>query len=341
MPTRALAVLDWDQVRVFLAVARAGQLAGAAARLGLDVSTVSRRLDRLESELGLHLFDRTRDGTVATAAAEAMLPAAEDMERGLAQFAAAVDAVETVAEGVVRLTALPGVADAFVAPLLARFRELHPRVVVELDASIGYADLTRREADLALRSTRPRSGDLVAVRVISTRSIPLTSPEYAAELGTLANWADARWLTWGQDLMHIPTGLWFAEHVPELVPVLRTNHFASQLAAAAAGLGVVLASEPFRHVHRLVPVSIARSLKPAWDALPVEDLWLVGHRALRTVPRVAALWDFLAEQLAHPERVGALVRRTSVAPTARGAGRAAGSGPRRPGRGPAASRPRP
>src|SRR5438046_6876406 len=82
-----LAALDWDQVRVFLAVARAGQLAGAAARLGLDVSTVTRRLDRLETELAVHLFDRTRDGTVATAAAEAMLPAAEDMERGLAQFA--------------------------------------------------------------------------------------------------------------------------------------------------------------------------------------------------------------------------------------------------------------
>src|SRR5262245_13615276 len=131
-----LAALDWDQVRVFLAVARAGQLAGAAARLGLDVSTVSRRLDRLEADLGVHLFERTREGTVATAAAEAMLRAAEDMERGLAQFAAAVDAIETTAEGVVRLTVPPGVADAFVAPLLARFRETFPRVVVELDASI-------------------------------------------------------------------------------------------------------------------------------------------------------------------------------------------------------------
>src|SRR5262245_42662526 len=120
MATKDLATLDWDQVRVFLAVARAGQLAGAASRLGLDVSTVSRRLDRLESELGVHLFDRTRDGTVPTAAAEAMLVAAEDMERGLAQFAAAIDAVETLAEGVVRLTAPPGVADAFVAPMLAQ-----------------------------------------------------------------------------------------------------------------------------------------------------------------------------------------------------------------------------
>jgi DNA-binding transcriptional LysR family regulator len=235
-----------------------------------------------------------------------MLPAAEDMERGLALFAAAVDAIETTAEGVVRLTVPPGLADAFIAPLLARFHQRFPRVVVELDASVGYADLTRREADLALRATRPRSGDLIAVKLVSTRSIPMTSAAYAAELGRLRRWGDARWITWSTDLAHIPTGRWFTEHVGA-VPVLRTSHFASQLAAAAAGVGVALASEPFRYTHRLVAITVARALQPAWDALPVEDLWLVGHRALRTVPRVAALWDFLAEHLANPARAAELV----------------------------------
>jgi DNA-binding transcriptional LysR family regulator len=305
MATSNLAVIDWDQVRVFLAVARAGQLAGAAARLGLDVSTVSRRLDRLEDELGVHLFDRTREGTVATAAAEAMLPAAEDMERGLAQFAAAVDAVETTAEGVVRVTAPPGIADAFIAPLLARFRDRFPRVVVELDASIGYADLTRREADLALRASRPRSGDLIAVKLVATRALPMTSPRYAAELGRLRRWSDARWITYAADLAHIPTARWITEHA-RAAPVLRTSHFTSQLAAAAAGVGVTLASEPFRFVRPLVPVAIARALQPSWDALPVEELWLVGHRALRTVPRIAALWEFVAEHMSDPTRASEL-----------------------------------
>src|SRR5262245_1917158 len=106
--------LDWDQIRVFLAVARSGHLAAAAARLGMDVSTVSRRIDRLEDDLGAHLFERTKDGTIPTAAAEAMVAAAEEMERGLARFATAVDAIEKTAEGVVRLTCPPGVADAFI-----------------------------------------------------------------------------------------------------------------------------------------------------------------------------------------------------------------------------------
>jgi DNA-binding transcriptional LysR family regulator len=307
MATSNLATIDWDQVRVFLAVARAGQLAGAAARLGLDVSTVSRRLDRLEDELGVHLFDRTREGTVATAAAEAMLPAAEDMERGLALFAAARDAIETTAEGLVRMTAPPGIADGFVAPLLARFHQRFPRVVVELDASVGYADLTRREADLALRATRPRSGDLIAVKLVSTQAIPMTSPEYAAELGRLKRWSDARWINYSADLAHLATARWITEHAAGVTPVLRTSQFTSQLAAAAAGFGVTLAAEPFRFVRRLAPVAISRALQPSWDALPVEDLWLVGHRALRTVPRVAALWDFFAEHLSDPTRVSELL----------------------------------
>jgi DNA-binding transcriptional LysR family regulator len=308
MATRNLAAIDWDQIRVFLAVARAGQLAGAAARLGLDVSTVSRRLDRLEAELATHLFDRTRDGTVLTAAAEAMLPAAEDMERGLAQFAAAVDAIETTAEGVVRMTAPPGVADAFVAPLLARFHDRFPRVAVELDASTAYADLTRREADVALRAIRPRSGDLIATKVVSTRSLPMTSPAYAAALGKLRRWSDARWINYGAELASIPTARWVAAHAGDAI-VLHTSHYGCQIGAAEAGLGVMLASEPFRHVRRLVPLAIARGLQPAWDALPIEDLWLVGHRALRTVPRVAALWEFLAEHLSDPARAAELAAR--------------------------------
>ena len=307
MATSNLATIDWDQVRVFLAVARAGQLAGAAARLGLDVSTVSRRLDRLEDELGVHLFDRTRDGTIATAAAEAMLPAAEDMERGLAMFAAARDAIESTAEGLVRMTAPPGVADGFIAPLLARFHQKYPRVVVELDASIGYADLTRREADLALRGMRPRSGDLIAVKLVATVAAPMTSPAYAAELGRIKRWSDARWITYSAELAHLPTARWIAEHTGGVAPVLRTSHFTTQLSAAAAGFGIALASEPFCYVHRLVPVAISRALQPSWDALPTEELWLVGHRALRTVPRVAALWDFFAEHLTDPARVSELL----------------------------------
>ena len=302
--------LDWDHARVFLAVARSGQLSGAAARLGLDLSTVSRRLNTSEAELGVHLFERTKDGTTLTAAAEAMIPAAEEAERALAGFLGAADAAETVAEGVVRLTVPPGVADVFVAPLLARFFTHFPSVRVELSATVAYADLTRREADLAIRTSRPSSGDLVVKRVVTTRSVPMTSPAYAAALGRLKKMSDARWIGWDRDLAHLPVARWLSTYGEGLAPVLTTSHFASQIAAAEAGLGVVLASEPFGYVRELVAVRPSRRLGAAWAALPEEGLWVVGHRALRRVPRVAVLWDFLAEHLAEPERAGALIGRS-------------------------------
>ena len=140
------------------------------------VSTISRRLDRLEEHIGAPLFDRSRDGTAPTALAEELVAHAEEMELSAARFASTDERVETQVEGTVRLTVLPGISDVFVAPHLAELRERHPRLVIELDASVTYADLTRREADLAVRSARPTSGELVSVKLVTARALPMTSP---------------------------------------------------------------------------------------------------------------------------------------------------------------------
>jgi DNA-binding transcriptional LysR family regulator len=285
---------DWEQVRLFLAVMRERSLAGAGAKLGLDVSTVSRRLDRLEEQIGAALFDRTREGTHPTVVAEQMLPHAEEMELSAARFAAASAQVETEVSGVVRLTVLPGIADVFVAPRLVELHAKHPRLAVELDATVSYADLTRREADVAIRATRPSSGELLALKLLSTAEVPMTSPDYARELGTVKDLAAPRWITWANDLAHLPGARWLREHAPDAEIVLRTSHFASQLAAARSGLGVTLAAPQFV-MTGLSPVKLAKSLASATAALPVGELWLVGHRALRNVPRVAAVWDFVRQ----------------------------------------------
>jgi DNA-binding transcriptional LysR family regulator len=204
--------------------------------------------------------------------------------------------VETEVEGTVRMTVLPGLADVFVAPRLAELHRRYPKLVVELDASVRYADLTRREADLAVRTMRPASGDLVSVKLVTVDALPMASPAYARSLGAMKRMEDARWIAWGPDLAHLPDAAWLRAHGPDVVPVLRTSHFASQLAAARAGLGVVVASAPFARTG-LVELAHARSLNAAWAALPSGALWLVGHRALRQVPRVAAVWDFVIEAI--------------------------------------------
>jgi DNA-binding transcriptional LysR family regulator len=294
--TPEAATLDWEQVRLFLAVFREPSLVRASERLGVDVSTISRRLDRLEDELGAPLFDRTRDGTTPTLLAEQMLLHAEEMELAAVRFSAAGARVETEVAGTVRLTVPPGVADTFVAPTLAELHARYPRLVVDLDASVGYADLTRREADIAIRVSRPTSGELVSTRLVTARAAPLTSPSYARELGKLKVLEDARWIVWGRDLAHLPDSRWLEKHGPNVVPVFRTSHFASQLAAARAGLGVIVTAHPFT-ITGLVEVAHAKSLDDAWAELPSGSMWLVGHRALRHVPRVAAVWSFLIEKI--------------------------------------------
>src|ERR1700722_16079994 len=113
-------VTRWDDVRLFLALYREQSLAGAGARVGLDGSTLSRRLAALEEGLAARLFDRTREGLVPPAAADLLLPAAEEMEAAHVRFARDASGLEREAEGVVRLSVPPGVADAFLAPVLAR-----------------------------------------------------------------------------------------------------------------------------------------------------------------------------------------------------------------------------
>lgn len=289
-------VLAWDQLRLFLALMRGRTLAEAGKRMALDASSVSRRLSRLEEELGITLFDRTRDGLLPTEAAESLLAHAEEVEQGVARFSAATDRIETRVEGMVRITAPPGVADSFVAPLLPELSALHPALLIELDASIAFADLTRREADLALRTIRPQSGDLLVTQVVSTREIPMAAPAYAASVGRLRNLADVRWMGWGAELAHLPSMRWLKTHAPSVVPVLRTNSASTMLAAANAGLGVAILPEPYL-LTGLTPIARTRDLAPAWESLPVSELWLVAHRAQRRVPRIAAVWDFLLERL--------------------------------------------
>lgn len=290
--------LRWDDLDVLLALVRAKTLSGAAVRLGVNTSTVARRLDAMESSLGVHLFDRTPAGIVATSLAEGLMPIAETMERAAADALRLVAGRETEPEGTVRLTAPPGLANWYVAPALVELRRRFARLVVELDASVGYADLTRREADLALRSSRPRSGDLVAVRLAEAQSVVVAAPVLVDEAGPVADLDAFDWITWGSDLAHLPDAEWIAAHVSPDRIALRTSSMDAQLHAARAGLGALLVPRPFIEWTGLAPVRFKRPLARDLLAPPTGTLWLVGHQALRHVPRIEAVWEFMLEQAA-------------------------------------------
>jgi DNA-binding transcriptional LysR family regulator len=288
-------VFRWDDARILLALHRSGTLSGAAQALGVNPSTVGRRLDALEEGLGIRLFDRTPDGVLATGPAEQLFPFAESLERAAADLTHAVAGMESEPEGVVRLTAPPGLAEELLAPALGRLYQKHPRLRLELDASVGYADLTRREADLALRASRPQSGDLIARKLAEAPSVILASKSMAAHFEKASSLEEIPWITYGPELGHIPDAHWILHQVPEDQVVLRTNSYTAQIAAASAGLGAVVTAPIVRSSRGLVQVKLKKRLRKSIAAFPLSSLWLVGHRALRHVPRVQAVWAFLVE----------------------------------------------
>jgi DNA-binding transcriptional LysR family regulator len=296
----------WDDARLFLAAYRYKSLGAAALRLGLDTSTMSRRLTLFEDALGARLFTRTRDGLQPTHAAEHILAAAEAMEAAHARLTRDASDVESEAEGVVRLSVAPGMASEFVAPLLVRLRMRHPRICLELDAAVTPRDLSRREVDLALRSVTPQGAEIVTAKIATAQWMAAGSAALVKRLGKLSAWSDAPWLAWDKDLAHFPPARWLARYAPRAEVPLRTSHFSSQLVAARSGLGLILAPAAYFKPHKLVLARYHDSLAPSAAEWPTEDLWLAGHRSLREIPRVAAVWSFLVEEM----------RKTTAAPRA-------------------------
>ena len=289
--------LRWDDLRVLLVLMRSGSLKRGAEELDVNISTMSRRLDALEEATGLHLFDRSASGTHPTAAAEQLLPFAERMERAAIDLSQGIDALEAEPTGDVTLTAPPGIVDHFLAPALADLHKAFPHVRLRLDASIAYADLTRREADLALRLRRPRSGDLVSTRLATQGYAVIASPAYARTLGRLRDPNTARWTTWGDDLAHLPDRAWITNNVAPQNVALITSSMTAQIEAIRTGFCIGLAPRPYADLPRLTELRCTPNLRRCIATLPEGALWLVGHRAFRDVPRIAAVWDWLKSKI--------------------------------------------
>lgn len=287
---------NWDDAQLILTIRRAGSLKQAAAQLGVHTSTVSRRLDNLEEVLGIRLFDRTPDGAVATDAAMCLLPFAESMEHTVAEMSRSIDGLETRPEGTVRITAPPGVVDHFFGEFIAELLAAYPELRIELISSVSYADLGRGEADLALRVHRPTSGDLTSLCVINE----LPGAVFGAEPQTIGSreFSEARFVTYGPQLAHLPQCRWVMDHCEPSQIVLRTNSMTAQLQAARHGVGFAVLAEAYDSVDGLGRIRFAPTLARKLAPLPTDSLFLVTHRALRHVPRIAVTWEALRRRFA-------------------------------------------
>jgi len=157
--------MNWDDARVFLAVCRESTLRGAARVLGVDQATVGRRVNALEKSLNATLFLRTSEGYALTAVGEAALQSVERMERSALDLERQVQGLDDRLTGTVRVTTTDSLAIDFLIPAIARLHDKHPDIRVQLDASTQFLSLAKREADIAVRNTRPDNPDLIARRL--------------------------------------------------------------------------------------------------------------------------------------------------------------------------------
>ncbi len=290
--------MAWDDVRLFLALYRARTIGEAARTLGVDTSTVSRRLVALERTLASTLFERGRDGARATQAAEDLLPTAELVEHSIQQFERAADGLEREVEGLVRITCPPDVSQVVLLPVMQDVFREHTNLHIELEPGESVRDLTRREADLALRIVRPSRGDLVFKKVFDVQWQVACAPDLVERLGRIEDWAQVPWLGFGERLDQIPAAQWWAQRAGKAAPRLRSDSFVTQLQAASAGIGVGIFPAITAKHYGLAPVQVSEALQGDLQTLPKDELYLVTHRALRSVPRIRVVWDRLVAEFA-------------------------------------------
>lgn len=280
--------MDWGDLRFFVELARSGSLSATARRLRVDHSTVARRVAALEADLGVKLFDRLPRGYALTPEGEEVADLAGRLEEDAFAIERFAQGRSAEPSGTVRLSAPPAFASHFIAPRLGGFRDRYPGVVLELVGDARAVSLTRREADLALRLTRPEDDGLVTRRV-GTMGYGLYAARSYAEGRPPDSWGV---IAYDESLDHVPQQRWLRTVAAGRPVVFRANELASLCAAARAGLGIAA-----------LPHFLGRSdpglvRVPAEPVPPGRELWLLVHPDLRRAARVRATMDFLVTLLA-------------------------------------------
>lgn len=282
--------IEWSDLSLLLALRRAGSLAGAGKALGVDSTTVGRRLRALEAGVGAPLVTRRERRVELTDAGEALVSVAEVTERGVAEVRRQVALQHEAPMGVVRLTTMEVLASRFVAPALPRLLEAHPGLLLEIDTSPKIRDLARGEADIALRLSRPEEPTVVRRSVGAVSLSAYVAPSWTKQPKRLSpkGLRDMPQVLFGLRVA-VQEGDWLRTRLPDAPVVLRTDSVSTALAAVRAGAGL-----------GLLPDVLAAGLHRVdlGAEAPRRSVWLAMHPTSAKQPRVRAVARFLAEVFA-------------------------------------------
>lgn len=296
----ALANLDWTNLRTFLEVAQRGSAVGAADRLGVDVTTVRRRLALLQASLGMALLFKTGRSLQLTVEGErirGIISQMADLSREISRDA--TDAARDMV-GVVRISTMEGFGSFFLAPRLNEFVGRHPKLAVELVASQTILNLSEREADLSLNMVRPHHGRLMVRRAGYFGVGLYGSRDYLRKAGHPRDRSELshhEFITYVDELISVPHVRWLPDIADRPRIRLTCTSLVGQFEAALAGAGLAM----LPHFMTYGRAGLVRVM-PSQVNL-VRDWWLVVHQDLQSVPRIRAAIDFVVEIMRRDQSV--------------------------------------
>lgn len=286
--------MNWDDLRIFLAVAEAGSLSGAARQLGINHSTVYRRINTLESSQNVRLFERMDRGYLLTVEGE-------EMKRATEQMATEIDALERKLSGHdmrlsgnIRVTTTDTLIYRLLTPHLAAFKSTYPGIDLEIIVNTQNLDLTKREADIAIRPTNKPPETLVGRRLYDINIGVYGSKSYLDRHGNLDDLSAHTWLALDESLAHIAGYKWMRDNLTTPRIALTSNNFFTLMSGAIAGMGLALLPG---HIGDNEP-----ELKQVLKIDPSTSLWLLTHADLRRTARIRAFMDFMYEHLMQEHR---------------------------------------
>lgn len=289
------AMLDWDDLRFFLAVAREGSMSRAALGLQVAQPTVGRRLAALEQKLGARVFVHLPDGQALSATGRKMLEHAERMEQAALSVERVAAGRDVGLRGRVVITASEWLIGAVLGPALAPFCERHAELELELLADVRHLSLARRDADIALRPSKFEQQEVVARQVAQVAFGLYASDSYLAQYGMpdfAAGCAGHTLIAMSESLSKIPDVSWLSQIAAQARIAVRTNGRAPMATMAQSGVGIAC-------LPRFVGDATAGlRFLPTPEPGPVRALFLGAHREARTIARVRACIAFLSDALA-------------------------------------------
>lgn len=286
--------ISWEDMRLFLAVAEHGSMSKGAKALRIGQPTMSRRIGDLEHRLGFAVFERSVAGVALTPRGQSMLAPARNMSLWASELHRQVERAEPRLEGIVRISAPPGIAFDLLAPFSANLRDQLPGIRLEVLSAVRYVDLARREADLALRLRANSARDLVTLCTVDSENGVFAAPAYVERLDPGYTFADIDWVGWPHHLDEVPPNPQLRALIPDFEPAFASDDFTVQLRACLEGAGAMVlatAQHPSSRLTSLQPLALDLGQHKH------TQMHLVAAKSAVLVPRVRAVADALLQLL--------------------------------------------